>query len=474
MQSDLPAATGPSGRFSRRRLLVLSALAAAAAPFGGAVSSAAARPGGGSLAGSAGPESSLAGPGSVLSGPESALPASYSTPAGVEYDAAYQRAFEEAVKADRDIREYREPGREFLYRPRQVLAADPDVQRVVVRLREWGFSVTTGGRFAGVTRLLFDREVDVPAIVAKLRDPRQWPNARPPAVQPHHVLVGFGVIMGNPGSPPDVAGPLPPPDPARIGEGAGVTVGFCDTGIWHDAGRHHPAWLGGSYLPEADDVDSLYLYDDVLALQGGHGTFVAGVIRQAAPGVRVDPEAALSPTGIGDEASLVAALGRLSSSVSIINLSLGCFTDDDLPPLPLVNALAAIPRHIAIVAAAGNAGVARPSWPAALDRVLAVGAVQIGGKDLTPAPYSGFGAWVDACAVGDRASTYVKGDLLLPGVPARIFSGFASWRGTSFATAHVSGRLAAIMTATGLDADAARLALLANPRWHPDYGVLVA
>jgi hypothetical protein len=29
------------------------------------------------------------------------------------------------------------------------------------------------------------------------------------------------------------------------------------------------------------------------------------------------------------------------------------------------------------------------------------------------------------------------------------------------------------MTAGGLSADAARLALLAEPRWHPDYGVLV-
>lgn len=455
MQSDLPAASEPAGRLSRRRLLALSALAAAGAPLA-AATPATARAGATDPSGAA----AAAGPAGVgLTGGED--------------DAAYQRAFQETIKADREIRQYLKQGREFLYRPRQVLSADADVQRVIVRLREYGYPVTVGGRFAGVTRLLFDREVDVPTIVTRLRDPQQWPGQRPPAVQPHHVLVGFGNIMGNPGSPPEPAAALPPPDPGRLGEGAGVTVGVCDTGIWRDAGAFHPAWLGGRYVPELDDVDPLYLYGDVLALQGGHGTFVAGVVRQAAPGVSFDPEQAITSTGVGDEASLVAALGRLGSNVSIINLSLGCFTEDDVPPLPLVNALAALPKHVAVVASAGNAGSGRPSWPAALDRVLSVAAVQ-GGSAITPAPYSSFGSWVDACAVGARTSTYVNGELALPSVPVKFFSGFASWQGTSFAAAHVSGRLAAMMTATGMDADSARLALLANPRWHPDYGVLVA
>ncbi|MFG1955678.1 S8/S53 family peptidase [Micromonospora sp. NPDC048830] len=436
MPPDHPTAPRPTGRLSRRRLLAASALAAAAVPLGAGL-----RP----------------------------VPALGD---GAD-DAAYQRLFDEALAADKNVRRHTATGREFLYRPRQLLAANADVQRVVAWLRTRGYVVTVGAGFAGVTRLLFDRETDIPGVVTVLRDPQQWPGQPVPKVQPHHVLLGLGNIMGNPGGPPAVAAALPPPDSARLGEGKDVTVGICDTGIWQLAGGFHPQWLGGAYVPQADDEDPLYVHTDVLAPQGGHGTFVAGVVRQAAPGVRVDPEQALNATGVGDEASVVAAMGRLAPEVSVVNLSLGGFTQDDQPSLPLANAVAALPATSAVVAAAGNAGTSRPVWPAALSRVVAVAALSQGSGGLVPAVYSGFGPWIDACAVGERDSTYVEGQLPLPGLPTRAFHGFAAWAGTSFATAYVSGRLAAMMTAGGLSADAARLALLAAPRWHPDYGVLV-
>ncbi|WFE43478.1 S8/S53 family peptidase [Verrucosispora sp. WMMD1129] len=427
-----------TGRPSRRRLLAASALAAAALPFG------------------AGPRPSYA-----------------RTRHDRADDEAYQLAFEAALTADPDVRRYLAAGRHFLYRPRQLLAATADAQRVAAWLRARGHAVTIADSFAGVTRLRFVAETDVPSIVTRLRDPRQWPGQPAPRVQPHHVLVGLGNIMGNPGTPPREAAALAPPDPSRLGEGAGVTVGICDTGIWRKAGDYHPSWLGGGYLPEPDDEDPLYLYADVLAVQGGHGTFVAGVVRQAAPGVHVDPEAALAPTGIGDEAMVVAAMGRLTPEVSVVNLSLGGFTLDDQPSMPLANAVAGLPPSTAVVAAAGNAGTDRPIWPAALDRVVGVAALASGPAGLVPAEDSGFGSWVDACAVGRRDSTYVAGRLPLPDRPTRVFQGFATWAGTSFAAAHVSGRLAALMTAGDLSADEARLALLAAPSWHPDYGVFV-
>ncbi|MEV4666118.1 S8/S53 family peptidase [Micromonospora echinofusca] len=436
MPSDDSFAPRPPAGLSRRQVVAWSTLAVAAAPLG--------------LVGAGGPAA-----------------------AGESADATYQRLFLEALAADPDVRRYAVAGREFLHRPRQLLVARPDVQRVMARLRGYGHPVTEGVGFGGVARLLFAVETDIPSVVTRLRDPQQWPGQPVPLVQPHHVLVGFGNIMGNPGGPPRVAAALPAPDPARAGEGAGVTVGICDTGIWRQAGSRHPQWLGGSYLPEVDDEDAVYVGADVLALQGGHGTFVAGVVRQAAPGVRLDPEAALDATGVGDEEMLVAALGRLGPQVSVVNLSLGYFTQDDQPPLPLVDALAGLPGR-AVVASAGNAGTSRRTWPAALDRVLAVGAVSAGPTGPVPAPYSSHGSWVDACALGDRHSTYVRGRLPLPGHPTRYFDGFAAWAGTSFATGHVAGRLAALMTSAGLSAEAAHAALVAGPRWHPDYGVLVA
>lgn len=139
----------------------------------------------------------------------------------------------------------------------------------------------------------------------------------------------------------------------------------------------------------------------------------------------------------------------------------------------MVNALAGLPEEAVVVAAAGNAGRSRPAWPAALPEVVAVAAVDVADGAVAPDPDSGFGHWVDACAAGSRPSTYVPGQLALPGLPVRTFEGYASWRGTSFAAPHVCGRVAATMTAEGISAADACAVLLSGEPWHPDYGVLV-
>jgi subtilisin family serine protease len=390
---------------------------------------------------------------------------------------AYQAAFGALLAEDRNVQAYLERGKEFLYRPRQLLVAHGDLARVVKRLRQLGYQFEITRGFGDMTRLLFDRGVDIPGIVRILRDPQQWRGESPPAVQPHHVTIGHDNIMGNPDGPPVAMGPIGSPPADRLGDGKGVLVGVCDTGIWSDAGAFHPQWLGGSYLPEADDVDPLYQFEDSLALQGGHGTFVAGVLRQAAPGVQFDPEQALNASGVGDEEMLYNALDRLAQRVSIINLSLGCTTQDDVPPMPMVQQLAEFEKKgVAVVASAGNAHRSRKTWPAAIPDVIAVAAVTRDDEEnegLAPADYSNFGSWVDACAEGERTSTYVPGKLELSGLPTITFSGFARWSGTSFAAPHVAGRLAAMMTRHGYTAIDARGDLLAASRWNPDYGVFV-
>ncbi|MEU4222017.1 S8/S53 family peptidase [Actinoplanes sp. NPDC026623] len=407
---------------------------------------------------------------SAVAAAAAALP-SWAGPAAAGEDGGYGAAFLAAVAEDKQIRAYTEPGREFWYRPGQLLAARADVRRVAAWLREAGVPFQNGKPFGSVGRFLLADDADIPGLVLRLREPGQW-GGTPPEVQPHHVLVGYDNIMGNPGTAPlAVAAPAPPRSGA--GTGKGVTVGVCDTGIWRDAANFHPAWLGNAYLPQADDEDAVYRHDDVLALQGGHGTFVAGVLRQSAPDVFFDPEVALSDMGIGDEETLVGSLDRLDRRVSIINLSLGCRTQDDVAPLPLADRLAALDDKVVVVAAAGNAGGSRPAWPAALPRVIAVAAVRGTAEDAEVAEYSNFGPWVDACADGTRTSTYVTGVLEVKGAPPEKFDGFARWSGTSFAAPHVAGRIAALMSEKGLSAAAAADELLNRPRWHPDYGVLV-
>jgi hypothetical protein len=384
----------------------------------------------------------------------------------------YQLSFAAMVAADPDIRAYSAAGQEFWYRPRQLLVAPADQGRVFARLTALGYPVTIGTPFAGVARLRFAIDVDVKALVDDLRDATNWLMTPPPAVQPHHVVFGYPNVMGNPGSAPVVAGEQGAPQPGRTG--ANLLAGICDTGIWSLAASRHPKWFGEAYEATPADFDPLYTDGSTLALQGGHGTFVAGVLRRTAPSIRFDPTVALSPDGIGDEESVCAALAALSSSVSFINLSLGTYTQDDLPSLPLSNAVAGrLPRSV-VVAAAGNAASTRPTWPAALPDVVAVTAL---GRDrmgaLVPAEYGNHGPWVDLCAPAEWTGPYVTGSLEPPEEQPLEFSGWASWQGTSFAVPYAIGRMAALVTGTGVTPSAAAAILRAQPAPFPGYGAVV-
>jgi subtilisin family serine protease len=102
-----------------------------------------------------------------------------------------------------------------------------------------------------------------------------------------------------------------------------------------------------------------------------------------------------------------------------------------------------------VVAAAGNHGTARrgrmaaPSYPAALDNVIAVGAR----NGTRAADFSPTAPWVDAMAPGvDVVSTCD---------PNRDASAlFGTWSGTSFAAAVVSGAIAAKTKKYGSAAEA--------------------
>ena len=215
-----------------------------------------------------------------------------------------------------------------------------------------------------------------------------------------------------------------------------VTVGVLDTRLVpHD-------WLVGSYLADPGTVER---HAERLALAGsagsdvGHSTFIAGLVLQQAPSATLRAAHVLDADGTCELYELVQAVRRVArAGVDVLNLSLGCHTDGDVLPWPLLDALEELPQGSVVVAAAGNHDprspvTQRPFWPAALPHVIAVGA--LAPDDTRAAAFSNDGSWVDLWATGDDlVSTFVSGG---------EFDGWASWGGTSFAAAVVSGVVAA-------------------------------
>lgn len=260
--------------------------------------------------------------------------------------------------------------------------------------------------------------------------------------------------------PPEVIDPLDliAPD----GDGHGIVVGVVDTGLAaHDllpTERVH-----GDPLTEG------------LTNFSGHASFIAGLIRQAAPGATIESRKGLdSRSGEATCWEVATKIAELYTyGISVLNLSFGCDTADREPPLILRRAIDRVPDGVLVIAAAGNRNdVAEdnplpPSeiWPAACTDVVAVGASQDDGVAVTRAPFSMKRDWVDCVAPGVKVpSLYPFGDELdseLDDDP----KGWARWSGTSFAAATVTGEVAATMSQNpDLSAHQAFERLLDDPR----------
>ncbi|MFI6291925.1 S8 family peptidase [Nonomuraea sp. NPDC050790] len=293
----------------------------------------------------------------------------------------------------------------------------------------------------GVCALRLTPGVDPCELALELRE-------RGHRASPNHVFAGQPLFFGGPASRPFPAEAVPY-RPGR--ERSPVVVGLLDTGV-----APHPWWSRSEWYGELGQEGA----DATRGNQAGHGTFIAGLLVRRAPGVTLRVCRVLDGDGLGDEAGIVRALNRLRSSprpVQVLNLSFGGHTFDDRPPPMLADALGALPGAVA-VACAGNTASDRPVWPAALPSVIGVGALDAGEERRSP--FSAHGPWVDACARGEwLASSY-------PG-----FEGYATWSGTSFATALVAGAVAAL--AKEAPAKDAAGQILAGDRQIPDLGVVV-
>lgn len=198
----------------------------------------------------------------------------------------------------------------------------------------------------------------------------------------------------------------------------------------------------------------------------GHATFIAGLIRLAAPGAQVLSMRVMNSAGKVREDDAARALSWLADNPGLpgeVDLVLMAFGreadpgDHDLEKLRTpIRKLG--DRGVRIVASAGNDGTEHPVYPAAfaaepeLSRQSQRAVISVGAL-VTPterAPYSNGGPWVTQWHRGTNVISIMPlttrstddPDAAPAAAPAHG-DGYAWWSGTSFAAAIAAGQLAA-------------------------------
>lgn len=186
----------------------------------------------------------------------------------------------------------------------------------------------------------------------------------------------------------------------------------------------------------------------------GHGTHVAGTIAAAmnnptggaeegvagvAPSARILSYKVCGPDGSCTDFGIAQALDRaITDHAQVINMSLG---GAEYSQAMYDGVQAAWEAGLVIVAAAGNAGVTDPFYPAAFPNVISVAAFD---EDHRRASFSNYGSWVDLSAPGNVImSSYLMSACAPSTVPGN--TGCYAWNsGTSMAAPHVSGAAALV------------------------------
>lgn len=287
----------------------------------------------------------------------------------------------------------------------------------------------------------------VPAVVALLNtDPRVN------FAQPDFVYDTYGQVTAVAPEPYDAlsyGARLTGADRARgFVDGQGVRLAIIDTGV--DAAQVDLV----DQIAESRDFTGLGFSADmhgtqvvgILSAKPGNGAGIAGV----APGADVlalkacQPSSAQSLRARCWSSALVKGLDYAAGQrVDIVNMSVGGRREDRLLQLGVETA---VNSGSAVVAAAGNEGPnGPPSYPAALDGVLAVTAVDARRQIYRHATR---GAYVDFSAPGVEIISTAPGNQ------------FPVCSGTSFATAFVAGTLALLRQASPASTAAALVAAL--------------
>jgi hypothetical protein len=217
--------------------------------------------------------------------------------------------------------------------------------------------------------------------------------------------------------------------------GRGVRVAVLDTGIVeHDFVDGNIEATGWDFVDEdADPRDERNGLDDDgdgLMDEGyGHGTFVASLIIAVAPEVRIVPYRVLDSDSTGHASTMATAITMAAErGADVINLSAGM---PDRIKVIQDAVQAARARGVMVIASAGNTGTDDVNFPSAISNAFSVTAVDA--ADLL-ASFASYGTEVDLSAPGVE---------LLGAFPYDVFpEGTATWSGTSFSAALVSGGFA--------------------------------
>jgi len=277
--------------------------------------------------------------------------------------------------------------------------------------------------------------------------------------RPNHVLFAAYRVKVKEGEDPE-EGVLPQRLPDDPEAGAGARVAILDTGYAWQA-RNDP-WLA-DIAPTVDgrDIDLLRISgdpSDPLDFGAGHGTFVAGIIRQIAPAARIDIIRVLDSNGVGLESEVAKGFDRACAlEPDVIVCAFGGYSVDDDAPAVIESAVANVPKRTVVIAAAGNERQrTRRIWPASCRGVEAIAAVESDSDgsmkvvqgDATLAWYTNDGPEVVYAAAGTWRSSFVEGtesyDRDPDGTP-ETFKDSALAAGTSFAAAAVAGAVAAAL-----------------------------
>jgi hypothetical protein len=276
-------------------------------------------------------------------------------------------------------------------------------------------------------------------------------------------------------------------DPAKPHGYATETDGFVQVDqhlqdIIYDNGGDYPGPGGGwrliRYPWDAPDPSDAIIRE--VDSHMGHGSFVAGVIRQVVPdatllSIRIMRSDGIVPEGdllialalIADRVAAAQATGDTTGMIDAISLSLGYFSDSaaDVAYTSTLRQVIdeLLDMGVLVTAAAGNYTTRRPYYPAAFAGdpsaggripLVSVGALNPNG---TPAAFSDGGSWVRGWTRGAAiVSTFpvdVNGPLnadvtnaSAEGLDPDDYSGgFAAWSGTSFSAPAMAANLVAAM-----------------------------